>query len=293
MYSPTLKHTPRVALPDPLRNARWSGVVWLKYPLETTLFPTHFGQFFKARCKFLQIMNEVCEVYFVDGAPVTSDQANAFHTRFRNWQYGLPDCLKPSFIVHPGHFNLHFYRQNLIMTLYERFVSQPVSQSPSPQEIMSLATKHLLTLIRIYYLLHRFNETILFICQPLALVAFMCLDAIDNQTPDFDLEATRSTLFLTVKGLRDQARSHYVAESLFQVVKGRMRSDELNLMRGIASIEDVHGTGTRGPMQVVHSVWPVDIMSKSDDIEANSLSSLGEQFAMASPDTQQGQRALQ
>ncbi|WAO93270.1 Zn(2)-C6 fungal-type domain-containing protein [Fusarium falciforme] len=268
MHSPTLKYPPRVALPDPLRDPRWYGEVWLKYPLETTLFPTHFGQFFKAR-------------------------SNAFHTRFRNWQYGLPDCLKPRFIVHPGHFNLHFYHQNPIMTLYERFVSQPVSQSPSPQEIMSLATKHLLTLIRIYYLLHGFNETVLFICQPLALVAFMCLDAIDNQTPDFDLEATRSTLFLAAKGLRDQARSHYVAESLFQVVKGRMRSEELNLMRSIASIEDVHDTGTRGPMQAVHSVWPVDIMSKSDDIEANSLSSLVEQFAMASPDTQQGQRELQ
>ncbi|KAM6520116.1 hypothetical protein FALCPG4_013667 [Fusarium falciforme] len=122
------------------------------------------------------------------------------------------------------------------MTLYERFVSQPVSRSPSPQKIMSLATKHLLTLIRIYYLRHGFNETVLFICQPLALVAFMCLDAIDNQTPNFDLEATHSTLFLAAKRLRVQARSQYVAESLFQVVKGRMRSEELNLMRSIASI---------------------------------------------------------
>ncbi|KAI8663033.1 hypothetical protein LRP88_07241 [Fusarium phalaenopsidis] len=293
MHPPTLKHPPRVALPDPLRDPRWYGEVWLKYPLETTLFPAHFGQFFKARCRFLQIMNKVCEVYFADGAHVTLDQANAFYTQFRNWQYSLPDCLKPRFIVYPGHFNLHLYHQNLIMTLYERFVPQPVSQSPSPQEIVSLATKHLLTLIRIYYLRHGFNETDVFICQPLALVAFMCLDTIDKQTNDFDLEATRSTLFLAAKGLRDQARSHYVAESLFQVVKGRMRPEELNLMRGIASIEDVHDTGTRGPMQAVHSVWPVDIMSKSDDIEANSLSNLVEQFAMASPDTQQGQRELQ
>ncbi|KAJ4124477.1 hypothetical protein NW754_000172 [Fusarium falciforme] len=129
-----------------------------------------------------------------------------------------------------------FYHQNLITTLYERFVSQPVSRSPSPQEIVSLATKHLLTLIRIYYLRHGFNETVLFICQPLALVAFMCLDAIDNQTPNFDREATHSTLFLAAKRLRDQARSQYVAESLFQVIKGRMRSEELNLMRSIASI---------------------------------------------------------
>ncbi|EEU42702.1 uncharacterized protein NECHADRAFT_47693 [Fusarium vanettenii 77-13-4] len=285
MHPPALKQPPKVALPDPLKNARWYGEVWLKYPLETTLFPAHFGQFFKARCQFLQIMNAVCEVYFAeDGEPVTLEQANTFYTQFRNWSYGLPDCLKPRFIVHPGHFNLHFYHQNLIMTIYERFVLQPVSQSPSPQEMVSLATKHLLTLIRIYYLRHGFNETVVFICQPLALAAFMCLDAIDRQTPDFDLEATRSTLFLAAKGLRDQARSHYVAESLFQVVKGRMRPEELNLMRGIASIEDVHDTGARAPMQAVHSVWPVDITSKSDEIEANSLSSLVEQFAMTSPD---------
>ncbi|RTE84556.1 hypothetical protein BHE90_000851 [Fusarium euwallaceae] len=293
MHPPLLKHPPRMALPDPLANERWYGQVWLKYPLETTLFPTHYGQFFKARCQFLQIMNKVCEVYFADDADVTLDQANIFYIQFRNWQFGLPECLKPRYIVHPGHFNLHLYHQNLIITLYERFIPHPVSQSPNPQEIVSIATKHLLTLIRIYYLRHGFNETDVFICQPLALVAFMCLDTIDKQTPGFDLESTRSTLFLAAKGLRDQAQSHYVAESLFQVVKGRMRQEELNLMRGIASIEDVHDEGTKGPMQAVHSVWPVGVMSKSDEVEVNSLSSLVEQFAMASPDSQQGQRELQ
>lgn len=44
-----------------------------------------------------------------------------------------------------------------------------------------------------------------YLCQPLGLVAFLCINSLQQQTSD--PEDTRSTLFLVVKGLRDQPQS--------------------------------------------------------------------------------------
>ena len=90
----------------------------------------------------------------------------------------------------------------------------------------------------------------LFIVIPLMLAASDCIDAIDERTPASKLESLRSTLILVTKGLRSQRRKHYLAEALFQVIRGRMRPPEVALFRGIMNgrRETVHGAGCTKPL---------------------------------------------
>ena len=92
------------------------------------------------------------------------------------------------------------YYQNMILCLYEPLLDIETNQEPSPQQLVADASKHLQTLIRLYYLRHGFDYMDLFICIPLVLSGYKCLDAIDEQTPASQLEDLRSTLILVAQG---------------------------------------------------------------------------------------------
>ena len=171
--------------------------------------------------------------------------------------------------------SLHY--QNLILSLYKPFLSNFTDQTPSPNELVDGATKHLDTLIRLYYLRHGFGAMDAFLIQPLTLVAFMCMKAIDKHLALSELEATRSTLFLTVKGIHDQGRNHYLAEILLRVIRRQMRPEDAVLLKGcIAELRDKRDDRQ---VQAVHSLWPVSVLSKSDDVESHTLTNLVEQYA--------------
>ncbi|KAH8657914.1 putative C6 transcription factor [Xylariales sp. PMI_506] len=282
MHLPLLREPPNPPLPNPATDNEWYGNFWLKYPLADSLSPIYFGHFFKARCQLGVLMNEIsCTVF--DVTEITLDQADVFYTRLRYWYESLPSCVKPKFIVHPAHFQLHIHYQNLLMTLYEPFVASVGTQRAlDPRKIATDASKHLQTLLRVYYLRHGFEAMDFFLCQPLMLAGFRSLNAIENQGDDDELEATRSTLFLMAKGLRDQSHNYHLAGTLFRVVKGRMRPEEVSLMKGISSFASDAEFGKDQLRQAVRSDWPVTIICKSDNLEANRLTKLVEQFAGAS-----------
>jgi len=173
--------------------------------------------------------------------------------------------------------SIHYH--SLVTSLFEPFASVEAQDAPLVIERLSGARKYLETLIRIYYLRHGFDETDVFICAPMTLIGFMCIKSISLGIPDAELEATRATLFLVARGLRSQGRSYYLAETLAQVVRGAMCPEEAALMRRLDSPEDNELEGKQTQMQAVHSVWPVSIASKSEDLEANRLTKLVEWFA--------------
>lgn len=114
----------------------------------------------------------------------------------------------------------------------------------------------------------------LFVVIPLMLTGYDCIDAIGDQTPATELETLRSTLILIAQGLYSQRRNHYLAEALFRVIRGRMRPQELALLRGTMSLEEQEAVNELDDMQPVRSHWPVSVVKKQEDMDAHILKNL-------------------
>lgn len=118
----------------------------------------------------------------------------------------------------------------------------------------------------------------LFIVIPLMLMGYDCIDSIGRQTPLSELETLRSTLILIAKGLYCQRRNHYLAEALFRVIRGRMRPEELALLRRTMTLDEIEEDRNRGMVQVVKSHWPVSVVKKKEDVESHVLTNLVESY---------------
>lgn len=166
----------------------------------------------------------------------------------------------------------------LLDSLYEPFANEKPEQWSRPREIVLYARKYLNTLIRLWYLRHGFKGSSFFLCRPLAFLVFHCLQDINDEMPTPELEATRSTLFLMAKGLREQGLSYYLAETLFRVVRARMRPEENQISRGIKDIADEEDDERKEQLRNVRSEWPVDILNESGNVGEEELGTLVEQY---------------
>lgn len=197
------------------------------------------------------------------------------------------------------------YYHHLILSIFEPLVDFKSPRGPSPRDIVASARQNLQVLIRLYYLRHGFDAMDLFIVIPLMLTAYQCLDAIDATGPvsspatqqsqfrdqslleqrpgtpsstQEQLEMLRSTLILVTKGLASQRRNHYLAEALYLVVRGRMRPEEVALLRGAISEEGEEDEVRTGMMQAVRSHWPVSVVRKKEDVGKLVLGKLLETY---------------
>lgn len=176
------------------------------------------------------------------------------------------------------------YYHNLILAIYEPLLDLKATQNQgeSQRQIVSDSTKCLQTLVRLYYLRHGFDAMDLFIVIPLVLAGFKCIDAISDQTPQPELEDLRSTLVLVAKGLYSQRRNHYLAEALYRVVRGRMRPQEVALLKETVDPgddDDGKTAGRQAMVQTVRSHWPVSIVRKDEDVEEYVLKNLVDNYA--------------
>ncbi|KJK76000.1 hypothetical protein H634G_08757 [Metarhizium anisopliae BRIP 53293] len=279
LFPPLLKTPPDWPLPDPSKETGFYGEVWVRYPLTRNLSPSSFGPVFKARSEFRIIMNAYCQAAFSEGSQVTVEKANGFLSRLRCWYDGLPAPLQPKRIVLPGHLQLHMYYHHLILTIYEPLLDVATEEEPTPQQIVDDARKHLQTLVRLYYLRHGFEAMDLFIVVPLMLAGYECIDAIGEQATGPRLEALRSTLILIAKGLYHQRRNHYLAEALFRVIRGRMRQEELSLLKTTVRLDEDEEDERRHMAQAVRSHWPVSVVKKKEDVNSHILKNLVETYA--------------
>jgi hypothetical protein len=106
LFPPLLKSPPDWPLPDPSKDVKFYGEVWVKYPLAHSLSPSYFGQVFKARSQTRVIMNRYCQKAFSEGSQVNLDDARDFRLELRSWYDDLPAILQPKMIVLPGHLQL-------------------------------------------------------------------------------------------------------------------------------------------------------------------------------------------
>lgn len=172
------------------------------------------------------------------------------------------------------------YYYHLLLTIFEPLLGAAADQqSCLPRQVVAESAKFLQTLIRLYYLRHGYEAMDLFIVIPLMLMASESVDAIGDHTPPAELETLRSTLLLAAKGLGSQRRNHHLAEALFRVIRGRMRPQEVALLRETMDPEEEDPLEEKkGPMQSVRSSWPVSVVKRKEDRDSHILTNLIESY---------------
>jgi hypothetical protein len=106
MFKPLLRQPPDWSLPEPSKDGKWYGEVWVKYPLSHHLLPSYFGQVFRAKSQFRVIMNKFCQAAYSKGAGVTLNKAYDLLSQLKTWYEGLSGPLLPKAIVLPGQLQL-------------------------------------------------------------------------------------------------------------------------------------------------------------------------------------------
>ncbi|KAF4960207.1 hypothetical protein FGADI_1227 [Fusarium gaditjirri] len=256
MLSPLIKEPPKWPLPDPSQDPSWYGEIWVKYPLNHGLSPMHLGEVIHARSQFRIIMNEFCDAAFSEGSKVGLDLAYQFRKR-------MGKCM---------------YYHHLLLTIFEPLYDAETTQEPSPQRIVADSKKNMQTLVRLYYLRHGFEAMDLFIVIPLMVMGYDSIDAIKEDTPAEEIELLRSTLILIAQGLYNQRKNHYLAQALFRVIRGKMRPQEIGLLKS-SMVLDKYETDPEPEMAVaVRSHWPVSVVKKHEDLESHILTNLVENF---------------
>ncbi|KAK2755598.1 C6 transcription factor [Colletotrichum kahawae] len=278
MIPPLVKEPPDWPLPDPTREGGWYGEIWLQYPLVSGLQSTHFGHIFQTRARFRVIMNEYCDAAFSPNGVISLDKANRLHDKLRRSYSDLPESLKPKTIALPGHFQLHIYYYHLLLMIYEPLLAASKGRDATLQKVVADAKKYLQTLIRLYYLRHGYEAMDLFLVIPLMLTGYDCINAILEEKSEHQIEILRSTLLLVAKGLQSQRRNHYLAEALFRVIRGRMRPQEVALLRSSMTFDDAQEMEKHDMVQAVRSHWPVSIVKKQHEVDDHILTHLVESY---------------
>ena len=171
--------------------------------------------------------------------------------------------------------------QNILIGLYRPFVEESSGHDPSILGIVEDTSKHLQTLIRLYYLRHSFDSTNSFLTQPLALIAFLCIGIINEKMGTSEFDPARSTLFLALKGLDDQGRNFYGAQSLFEVVKSKIRPEEAALLRDLAGIKSLEGNGEKSLKREMQGQFPLSVSKEPagpSNVETQRWRKLAEEY---------------
>jgi hypothetical protein len=163
--------------------------------------------------------------------------------------------------------------------MFEPFIDSRVQHDTDPQQIVAEAKRNFEILVRIYYLRHGFDAMDLFLVVPLMLIGYDCVEAIKEATSHEEMEPLRATLMLVAHGLYTQRRNHYLAEALFCVLRGRMRSSERSLLNNSTSLDQREADARQEMVQMVRSRWPVIVVKRIEEKESHVLSNLVESYA--------------
>ncbi|KAF5591473.1 nitrogen assimilation transcription factor nit-4 [Fusarium pseudocircinatum] len=266
MLSPLINEPPKWPLPDPSEDQSWYGEIWVKYPLNHGLSSMCFGEVIHARSRFRIIMNEYCDVAYSEGSKVGVDLAYQLRERLEECPMWLSTCMK--WVV------------DCAAPLYDA----ETTREPSPQRIVADSKKNMQTLVRLYYLRHGFEAMDLFIVIPLMVMGYDSIDAIKEDTPTEEIELLRSTLVLIAQGLYYQRKNHYLAHALFRVIRGKMRPQEIGLLKSSMALDRYEADPEPEMAVAVRSHWPVSVVKKHEDMESHILTNLVENFGRVNVD---------
>ena len=170
------------------------------------------------------------------------------------------------------------YYYHLILTIFEPLLDVETNEEPSPRHVVASATRNLQTLVRLCFLRHGFEAMDLFIVIPLMIIGYDCTSAINDGTLSSEIESLRATLILIAQGLYNQLRNHYLAQALFRVIRGKMRPQEIGLLKSSMALEAGDIDQEPELAVAVRSQWPVSVVKKKEDVKSHVLTNLIENF---------------
>ncbi|KAF4993698.1 hypothetical protein FDECE_13338 [Fusarium decemcellulare] len=275
--APLVDRQPEVALPDPLQHPDWYGEIWLRYPLNRTVYPSHSADVFKARAEFAIILNELAHRLFgsSNSPGLSAAEIAQFYYRFTAWYGNLPLSLSPRQAVLPSHLKIQLLQHPNLLTEEgsgARLDARHLFHQ-EPLQIAAHARTSLETLLRLYYLRHGFEclDTYL-----VALLVEVCTGVIDDMKSPHsheELITLRSTVILLAKGIYEQGQSFFLGKLVFQLVRSKMSPTDLSVLERFVKMEPTREDETKALRQVQMD-WPVEITSMEDDPESKSLGNL-------------------
>jgi hypothetical protein len=139
----------------------------------------------------------------------------------------------------------------------------------TPARLFRVSKASLQALLHMFYQRHGFEDPHIFLLQVLVQLGFDALEHL--RTPEAHqqplvaaIKATRATLILCAKGLRDQGRNFFLSELVFRVLREKMNPIDAELLEDWAQIK---GEARRDSVTLEHvdSEYPVNVKSITSD----------------------------
>ncbi|KAK5996294.1 Nitrogen assimilation transcription factor nit-4-like protein [Cladobotryum mycophilum] len=286
--APPFSFQPRVVLPDPDEDGSWYGEIWLKYPLDSSVYPMQHPQCFKARMDFSLILNRMAATLYgsVQSKPAASlsEHISGFALEMNHWYQTLPEPMLPINIVFPAQSRLHTHYLQMVMELQDIMVANQIpiiaiSPANDAASTSAVAMDCFETLLRISYLRHSFENSNVLGTEFLHTLAFSSLNKLKNTSlllSRSQIDDIRSSLILAAKGLYEQGRNWYCARLIFHLLLEYMCQDDRDLLLRFANIDITRHKLGEGSlkMEYVKSQYPINIASPADDPEGRRLANL-------------------
>ncbi|KAF2622341.1 hypothetical protein BU25DRAFT_495081 [Macroventuria anomochaeta] len=105
----------------------------------------------------------------------------------------------------------------------------------------------------------------------------MSLNSINDRMNPQELDYTRSSLFLALRGLHEQGCNYYNTRTIYYILKNQLRPEEARLSHGL---DDPETASDEKPSldSEIQSAWTPRIVDISDDPVIEELSKLAKQF---------------
>jgi hypothetical protein len=148
----------------------------------------------------------------------------------------------------------------------------------SPARLYAASKASLQTLLHMFYHRHGFEAYYIFLLQILVQLGFDSIERL--RTPEAQqthfpavMKATRATLILCAKGLRDQGKNFFLSELVFRVLRDRMDPVDVKLLKDWADIKD-EDRREQSMMEHIHGEFPVNVESITSDPTEQRLNRL-------------------
>lgn len=148
----------------------------------------------------------------------------------------------------------------------------------SPARLYAASKASLQTLLHMFFHRHGFEAYYIFLLQVLVQLGFDSIERL--RTPEAQQEhfpaimkATRATLILCAKGLRDQGHNFFLSELVFRILRDKMNPVDVKVLKDWAHIKD-EDDREKSMMEHVYGEYPVNVESITSDPTEQRLNRL-------------------
>lgn len=148
--------------------------------------------------------------------------------------------------------------------------SEPSFLGITARDVLLQTKLHLETIIRLYHLRHSFEHLDLFMIAPIHALFLLTAEEVANGD-DTNQDARRSTLLICAIAAHRQGQSHFLGQTVLQILCGMMRPEDLVLLERIAKIPHETAQAVVDHARDIHSLWPASTTSIASDPDEHRL----------------------